>query len=227
MLSPLYVYRKTTTVVVDEDPAMYALWEKRLKAATVPEDQVNIQCVTSIEALLELIMKHPLANFSYLIGDLFLDYVDRLDIVNQTTLLVSNDMLVKKAAEKKINYLLKKDAAIVPITITGQLLDCVLLDDNEMILSLWEKDAETAGKRLACFSSVSALFDYVQTLHRSMPIYVDHDLSDQRTGFDVCKQLHKMGFRNLHVTTAYGDDYFEKPDYVVSIIDKIPPFSER
>ena len=84
-------------------------------------------------------------------------------------------------------------------------LDLVLVDDDPMIRELWEFDAIQVGKKVIAVESFNDL-DWNDI--RNIAIYVDKNLKDGASGFEVAKTLHKQGFQNIYITTGENKDKY-------------------
>lgn len=61
---------------------------------------------------------------------------------------------------------------------SGQ-FDCVLIDDDQMILDTWKIAAKSRGKRLACFSDPQDFCRLLENFNKNIKIYIDTCLSDK------------------------------------------------
>jgi signal transduction histidine kinase len=102
-------------------------------------------------------------------------------------------------------------------------LDAILIDDDPLIRDSWRLSAETSGKRIAVFSSVS---DFVASEHGKSfdtKVYVDFRLGDDN-GLEAAQKLHLLGFREISLTTGYRPTHIEKPAWLKEIIGKTAPW---
>lgn len=103
-------------------------------------------------------------------------------------------------------------------------IDAVFIDDDPYNHEFWQWSAKKAKKQLFCFTDLASFEAIEETLPKSTAIYIDLNLANKVRGLDVAKTLHDRGFLNLHIATGYAD--FKKADYpfLVSVMDKTPPF---
>ncbi len=109
-------------------------------------------------------------------------------------------------------------------------LDCVLVDDSEIIRSLWKNWAEKNSLRLLAVSSPKEFYENERDITPNVPIYIDLHLGfDEEknpiSGRDFARTLNKFDFNNLHFCT--GEDHVhDRPIYIRSVIGKNPPSFE-
>lgn len=101
--------------------------------------------------------------------------------------------------------------------------DLVLIDDDLMCRKTWQLVAEANHKRVEAFESYD---EFSKTkISKSIPIYVDKNLSGGDSGYVVLKQLHKMGYKNLHLTTGEFRQEKNAPKYIASVVSKEFPLT--
>lgn len=103
-------------------------------------------------------------------------------------------------------------------------INTVFIDDDPYNHELWAWSAKQAKKRLLCLTDLAGFEAIEASLLKTTAIYIDLNLADGVKGLDVAKTLYDRGFSNLHIATGYAD--FNKADYpfLLSVIDKEPPF---
>jgi signal transduction histidine kinase len=107
----------------------------------------------------------------------------------------------------------------------GANLEAVLLDDDEDIHVAWKFAAKRAGKSLKCYSSERDLFAEISTLSKSCELFVDLNLrSGSRSGDEVAKDLHTLGFNNIYIATGARSLNLEALPWVKGVVGKSPPW---
>lgn len=101
----------------------------------------------------------------------------------------------------------------------------VLLDDDEMMHTLWRISAERVGNRVECFFHSKDLEEKLRRYPKDIEIYLDAHLSDgDSEGVLVAKSLHERGFLNLFLTTGSRPERFKDIDWIKKVIGKSPPW---
>lgn len=85
----------------------------------------------------------------------------------------------------------------------GERYDAVLIDDDELVGATWRMAAQRAGQRLLVLASAEAFWSRAPHVSRTVPIYVDYNLSQERSGQQLVKELHAAGFAQLYIETGY------------------------
>ena len=116
-------------------------------------------------------------------------------------------------------------AGFVPIHILNekQSFGAVLIDDDELIRTLWSNAANKAGKELLTFAHPDQFFAEVGKLSRQSAVYVDANLGLAMGGEEIAAQIHALGFDRVYLATGYEPEKFEGLSFLCGIIGKSPP----
>ncbi len=101
----------------------------------------------------------------------------------------------------------------------------VLIDNDPLILKLWQYHAVKAKVELDVFSAVADFlsvqnkFENTKTL-----IYLDRHLGDDLKGEKEAKKLYENGFREIYLVTADRSGLDHLGEYITGVISKRPPF---
>ncbi len=141
-----------------------------------------------------------------------------------------NPEIMARCQSLDIRLLPKNLLAHICITLetppVKETIDCVLIDDDAMMHSVWQMCAKMARKKLICFESPQ-IFEQktMAQLDKDTPIYIDSNLGEgYETGQAYAKQLFEKGFTNLYLATGYHPSHFNPMPWVKGIVAKEPPF---
>jgi signal transduction histidine kinase len=98
--------------------------------------------------------------------------------------------------------------------------DLILIDNDENVRRVWELEAQALGLSLIDVEDDSHI--ELKNIPKETTFFVDNNLSDGRSGIEVCKKLYSLGYQNLFLAT--GDRGIEKPSFILGIVGKqFPP----
>ena len=100
----------------------------------------------------------------------------------------------------------------------------VFLDNNQMVVDLWELAAQGKGVSFRAFKNAPDFLEFVASSDKDVCIYVDVDLGLELTGVDILKKLYNDGYKNLFLTTGYSNCDFDM-DFIKGVVGKEPPFA--
>ena len=106
-------------------------------------------------------------------------------------------------------------------------LDGILIDDDPLIHMAWEIAAESASKRVRCYSSPKEFFAAASSYPHSTPVYIDRNLGNGLNGEEVSREIADMGFDNIYLATAYPANFFQSMPWLRGVVGKDPPFRRR
>ncbi len=102
--------------------------------------------------------------------------------------------------------------------------DCVLIDDDDMIHTMWKLQGKAVGKVVRAFAAADEFFSIAPTMKKITPIYVDSNLGEGVKGEEGAKIIHEMGFENIYLATGYREEEFGPLPWIKGIIGKSPPW---
>lgn len=229
-------------VVLDDDESVHALWRERL-------GQVRAYYLSDPSELKP--SDYPHDTTQYLIDfDLGKGRPTGLDIVSQFGLQghavictnnFADEVIQKRAEELRCQilpkFMLSSIAIVLPTGANGGRPDSgadkskvgipapsmvVLIDDDPIIRDLWEMDASSAGIRVLALESFDA--SEFATITKDVPIFVDKNLGQGVSGFDVIKDLQEKGYQQVILTTGEKLSKADLPAFVKEVRNKDFPF---
>ena len=105
-----------------------------------------------------------------------------------------------------------------------QKIDCILIDDDDLIHMSWKSSARKRGKRFVAYFSPDDFFKESDQYDKETLICIDSDLGNGTKGEDVSKKIHEKGFTNIYLATGYNADKFGDISWIKKIIGKSPPW---
>ena len=96
----------------------------------------------------------------------------------------------------------------------------ILLDDDKIVRTHWEKRAREESIDLLSLSTTSELWNKVSSFEKNTTFYIDMDLSEKENGLDVTKQLYEKGFTNLFLATGYEAHKFNHVTWIKGVVGK-------
>jgi hypothetical protein len=88
-------------------------------------------------------------------------------------------------------------------------IDAVLLDDDFIIRMHWETKAKEKKLNLLSFDLYSDLMTNLPRIGKSVKIFLDSELGDNKKGQDIAKELFKLGYTELYLVTGHHPDLFK------------------
>lgn len=117
----------------------------------------------------------------------------------------------------------------IPVAVVECLekLDLVFIENEEMHRLTWKLWAKRKGLGILTFVSVDDFLLQAVRLPKSIPIFLDFNLDDNRTAQNYLPELHKIGFSEIVLVTSHRD--LKKENFIgtKAIIGKDPEFAER
>ena len=109
-------------------------------------------------------------------------------------------------------------------TIARGPVDCVLIDDDELVRLTWDMAAVEYGKTIQIFSNVEDFVHQSKDIGHNTDIYIDYFLGGGVRG-DVCAEtIYRLGFRNIFVATG-APEFVERKPWFKGVVGKTPPFA--
>jgi FixJ family two-component response regulator len=103
----------------------------------------------------------------------------------------------------------------------------VLIDDDEIVHQAYKRSARRFGVELHCFRSVD---EFLTSSHRSVSkqtrFLVDQELGGRKKGHQQARDLHRRGFHQLIIVTAYPEGV-PAVNWIQEIRGKFPPIWEE
>lgn len=76
------------------------------------------------------------------------------------------------------------------------------------------------------YNDIHAFFANAADFEKDIPIYVDLDLQEEKSGIAYAEEIYKLGFEKIYIATGAIDITLKKSEYpwVTEIIEKKFPF---
>lgn len=104
--------------------------------------------------------------------------------------------------------------------------NAILIDDDQLIRTLWTHEAERLGKSIRCYENPSQFFDEMDQIDPSSPVYVDVVLGNQLCGIRVSEEVAFRGFKNVYLATGKDASDVGSVPWVKGVMGKMPPWGE-
>ncbi|KTD62105.1 hypothetical protein [Legionella spiritensis] len=102
--------------------------------------------------------------------------------------------------------------------------DLVFIDNDKLLCQAWQVKADFLGKKILCFHSVDEFQSSMSSISERTPVYIDSDLGNGLLGEHESKKLYDAGYKIIYLSTGKSKTAITKPDWVLDIVDKAPPF---
>jgi signal transduction histidine kinase len=242
-LSQLPIFPGTRIVSVDDDISIHQLWKDRLSDNIFKD--LRIQHLTFTSAiefknwkLSQNAHGGEIANSSesdlYLVDYEFLNQplngfklIEELAIADRSVLVTSRfdepDVLAN-CERLGVKLLPKTLSNTAPISIQTKPhdIDCVLVDDDHLVRTMWAMSAKELNKSLLLLSSNTEFLEIQANLRRDIDIYFDVDLGGEQDGTRAAERAYHLGFQNIHLATGYPQSNFDNLKFLKSIVGKDP-----
>jgi len=102
--------------------------------------------------------------------------------------------------------------------------DIILLDDEELVRSYWERRFHHARRAIRIFRDPAQLIEAAASIHHNAMLFIDKNLGKQVSGLSFSKHLFDLGYKTIYVSTA--EDLMLQPqvDWIKGFIGKTPPY---
>ncbi len=208
-------------IVLDDDPSIHHLWDKRLKGPlhhffTIEEFESWYAEGRPEDAL--YLMDYELAGEK----ESGLELIERLGLADQSVLVTSrsDEKSVREYCQKiGVKLLPKMLARFVPLKKIKELpaYDMVHIDDNALVRMAWSMKAKDQGMKLLSLASST---DFPEDLAKSTPIYIDSQLDETLRGEQFARSLHEKGFTELYLSTGSEKELFQHYSFLKGVIGK-------
>jgi hypothetical protein len=155
--------------------------------------------------------------------------IETLDIARQSILVTSRfeEPAVRARCEHLGVKLIPKGlAGFVPIHFAAlSHYDAILLDDDDMIHTVWELAAQKHQKNFLGLRNPVDLLARAATLCRTMPLFIDAKLGDAVQGEVIAKELYGLGFHEIYLATGYAPESYAGLSWLKGVVGKEPPWA--
>lgn len=226
-----------TIVVIDDDQSIHSVWQSRFDSMKLSEHGIQMLHFAAPDEVEQWVrgQERKCAEIVYLCDYEFLGFkvnglqlIERLGIEKEAILVSSRyeETHVRCEAERLgVGLIPKGIAAYVPLTVRRplSLLDAVLLDDDQLIISTWKAIAKQNQKALASFCEPSSFFAALTGINRRTPVFIDSNLKDGVKGEELVGKIRQLGFGTIYLATGYQPDDFAHVKGLTAVVGKEPP----
>lgn len=220
--------------ILDDDQSVHDAWDQRLGA--VSKDLI-IHHFNTPQSFMDwyqtqYVLVQIFSDYE-LLGEVEtgLDVFEKLQISNNGILVTSyyeNPDIIKRCHYLGIRLLPKNLLAHIQIDLKKSInpthLDLIFIDDNTTLRNCWQLAAESNGKSILTFASITEFEKVLDHVDPNTPLYIDSELSGGIKGEECAKELFERGFREIYLATGHPADHFDPMPWIRAISDKYPPF---
>lgn len=225
----IIINNASVIIIVDDDPSVHDLWKERLFHI-----KNKILYFHDIDKFIQYHTLGSNNNNLYLIDYEFsmenkngIELIKILNIRYQTILVTNSfeEVEVRKFSdEMQFKILPKPYISYVPIIRECEQNAVVLIDNDELMQSVWKLAGKKSGLNVDTYSSVNDFIEKFEIYNQKTIIYIDSDLGDNIKGELQAKKIFDKGFSEIYLTTGFSADQVQKFPWIKSIIGKTPPF---
>ena len=227
----------TSIVILGDDPSVHQIWDTRFNGLKAAHDGIAIYYFSTAGQLEEWHAIEHGPDVLYLIDYELkgqkkngIEIIDSLGIAQNAILVTGRSgdaAVIKKCLDLNLKLVSKGSMGLVPIHVnelSASDVDCVLIDDDDILRKAWRTDGASAGKKVHAFESPSKFMAISQRLDREVPIYIDSNLSGGQKGEEAAKELYEAGFKNIYLTTGMPPEGVEQMFWIKAVHGKNPPW---
>jgi signal transduction histidine kinase len=220
----------TRVVVLDDDPSIHQIWQGRF-----PFPVIHFSSADELRFWWDQERDHPTPSLFLIDYELIgstvhgIEIIEELGIQSSSVLVTSRfeEVPVRDACRRLgVRLIPKGMAGFVPVRIAPATdrPDAVLIDDDPLIHMLWKHSAAQSGRTVRSFSSPEEFRRACPEIDPTARVYIDSCLGAETRGEIFAREIHEMGFREIHLTTGSSRDQFPPMFWIRSIRGKEPPW---
>jgi FixJ family two-component response regulator len=224
----------STVVVVDDDPSIHAVWRQRLAGIAASEhftSPVDFRTWLAARAALDRMVFLVDYEFTHA-AENGLDVIERCRIAPRSLLVTfryGESDVQARANDLGVPILPKNLATRIPLQVSDRAsknMPIVLVDNDPLVRSAWEKSAKAHGYQLKAYSSYREFQAHEAEISPVAFVYLDYHLGESSNGLTVARELRGRGYRHIVITSG------ESPSLAgeeggVAWIGKTPPWEEK
>lgn len=237
--SEITVYENDTVVIMEDDLSVHDAWKQRFKKLAKKITLVHLYRPQALKKWYleqpENIQQHCVVLSDYeCLGDYLtgLDVLEFFKLRSRAVLITShyeNPEIIERCKKNHIRLLPKNCLANVPIYLkkadpTNTALEFILIDDDEMLMSLFKDMVKKSKKRALVFTHPKEFDEIADRLDKKTPIYIDSQFKfpsgEVFKGEIWAKTLFEQGFSELYLATGYPAWHFEPMPWIKAILSK-------
>ncbi len=232
--SEIIVDPNVPIAILDDDQSVHDAWDQRLSAVS---ENLTIHHFKTPQSFIDWYHAQsvPVQVFSdyELLGaaETGLDVLEKLQISSNGVLVTSyyeNPDIIIRCHYLGVRLLPKNLLAHIQMDLKKQIdqthLDLIFIDDNTTLRNCWQLAADSNGKSILTFASMTEFEKVLDHVDRNTPLYIDSELSGGVQGEECAKELFERGFREIYLATGHPAGHFGPMPWIRAISDKYPPF---
>ena len=227
-------------VVLDDDVSIHQIWKGRFESALKHRLVGRLHNLSSPEDLRKWVSENGKKDVVFLcdyellnFNETGLDLIEELSLQDSAVLVTSRfeEVAIRSRCESLGLRLLPKGlATLVPLMTsdweTDFSLDAILIDNDELVHSIWIHSAEMKSKKVKVFFSVEQFRKEADEIPQETPIYIDSQLDNDVRGEDAAQEIYERGFQNIYLCTGYPERFQGRDlKWLRGILGKDPPWS--
>lgn len=231
----IVIEKDATIIVLDDDESIHGAWDTRFNESGLENPVLHFREGDAFIRWRETNPTTTIKVFSdyELLGEAKsgLDIIEELKIGRQSILITShyeNQIIIERCIQLGVTLLPKNLVAHIPLTPQQhqqnepRVYDAILIDDDELVISVWQYNALKQKKTLLTFQSIAEVEASLAWLDKSKPIYLDCELGGAIKGDVYAKQLYERGFTTLYLVTGHPKSHFGDMPWIKDILSKTP-----
>ena len=219
-------------VIVDDDESIHAIWDSRCQSLL---PNITLKHFHHSKALDEYCKTTDLSNHQFLVDyellgsdEVGLELIERLNLSNRAILVTSRyeEAKVRAHADKlRVKIIPKNYSPYIPISLaSNDMPKLVFIDDDKMLTSVWEREANLKSIYIKTFNRTAELKNILSSLAKNTPIYIDSNLREAISGENFAKELYEQGFTELYIASGHPREHFGDLPWIKDFVSKEPPF---
>ena len=234
-LTKLHIGNLDGVVIVDDDPSIHALWDRRLRALGTEPLHFTSGSQFKVwyhqgppRAKYWFLLDHELASTA----ELGPEIAAEMRLPPEQVVIVtshSEEIPVQElCTDSGFKLLPKALVPLLPLQVgapsAAPVAAVVLIDDDVLIHTAWRLACERRGVTLLAFRHPEAFWRASSGIPTVTPIYVDANLGSER-GEELTELLADRGFSNLYLATGCDPNSrrFNNMPWLRAVVGKTPP----
>lgn len=232
----LIISPRMSIASLDDDISIHQIWRGRFESQNISSVDIKHNTFTSGSEFKSWIssQSHESIQRLYLVdyellnqNSTGLDIIEELGVGPQSILVTSRyeeEKIRERCDKMGVKLIPKAMAGFVPIEIEKSKVsvDGILVDDDSLVHSCWQMDAESKGKKFIGYYNALDFLESSTKYDINTKIYVDSNLGNGIKGEDVSLKIHTLGFKNIYLCTGYQPSQFPKMPWIKDIVGKEP-----
>lgn len=97
-----------------------------------------------------------------------------------------------------------------------ELIDCVLVDDDDVVRENWELKAKSLNRKIRTYANAIDFLNEADQVQHFLPVYINR--------VELAKDLNQKGFHNLYLTAGEMPVRFNDISFLNGVVKKAPPW---